>query len=198
MLGVIIPESGTIEILGGNPGANKTKIGYMPQYAKFDSKFPLKVLDLVLMGIVERKKIGLHSRKDKEAAIAALARVKIDETIYRRNFASLSGGELQRVLMARAIISHPELLILDEPTSNIDPVGGEMFAAILEDLNKDMAIVTVSHDLGFVNRLFREVLCVNRVVIKHPTRNLSSDSLSEIYGKSIHVIDHTKHSCTFD
>ena len=112
--------------------------------------------------------MGWHGRADRRAALDALDQVGMED-FRRRPFAALSGGQRQRVLIARALCCKPDLLLLDEPTSNVDSLVEARLLDLLRELNRRMTIVMVSHDLGFVSGLVESVICVNRRVVVHPT-----------------------------
>jgi zinc transport system ATP-binding protein len=132
---------------------------------------------------------GLYKKKDKEAAKEALEKVELYD-VRHRPFSELSGGQSQRVLIARALVSGPDLLLLDEPTANVDIAVGTEFYDLLDQLNKNMTIVLVTHDLGFVSRYVKNVACVNRRVVGHPTCDISGEMINEIYGSDVHIIRH--------
>ena len=194
ILGLIKPVSGKVKVFNSSPEKVRWKIGYMPQYTSFDSLFPISVIDVVLMGRVEKHLGGRYSKKDREIALRGLSLLSLEDLI-NNNFSLLSGGQRQRVLIARALASEPDLLLLDEPTVNIDPGIEEDFFEILEKLSRRVTILTVSHDLGFVSKQFKNVLCVNRTVIKHPTSELTGNIISQIYEKKMRVVQHGKHTC---
>ncbi|MCJ7806559.1 MAG: ATP-binding cassette domain-containing protein, partial [Clostridia bacterium] len=115
--------------------------------------------------------------------------------LSKRSFSELSGGQRQRVLIARALSCEPELLLLDEPTANIDPEVEEALFEILKSLNKRMTILFATHDIGFVSQLVRSVICVNRCVVVHPTSELTGEIIKDIYGGEICMIRHD-HRCS--
>ncbi len=189
LLGLLKPDSGRIELLGRAPEKSRLNIGYMPQYVKLDMQFPVSVMDVVLMGRLSSQLWGRYSRQDRKAAEDALNEVRISD--YKsRNFSELSGGQKQRVLIARALCSSPKVLILDEPTSNIDEETEHIFFEILEKLNARMTILLVSHDLGFVSQKVKSVICVNREVVMHPTTKMNGTIIKEIYGGEFEMIRH--------
>jgi zinc transport system ATP-binding protein len=194
ILGLIKPATGKVKVFNSFPEKVRSKVGYMPQYTSFDSLFPITVMDVVLMGRIEKHLYWGYSKKDKEVALRVLNLLSLEDLISN-SFSSLSGGQRQRVLIARALVSEPELLLLDEPTVNIDPGIEEDFFEILEKLNGRVTILTVSHDIGFVSKRFKNVLCVNRTVIKHPTGKLTHNAISQIYEKNIRIVHHDKHTC---
>ena len=198
ILGIESPSSGEVRIFGLPPGKSKEKIGYMPQYLNFDQQFPVSVHEVVLMGLVDQATWGRFSKKLKQQALDALDTV--DMLAFKKTpFADLSGGERQRVMIARAIVSHPKLLILDEPTNNVDPVVEAKLLELLCDLRKQMDIITVSHDLDFVSEVIETVLCVNKVVHIHPVKTLNKETMNELYNHHQKVVVHSKceanHTC---
>ncbi|MCK5783851.1 MAG: ABC transporter ATP-binding protein [Desulfobacterales bacterium] len=194
LLGLLKPDTGEIRIFGKNPEKSRLRIGYMPQYAHLDTKFPVSVMDVVLMGRLGHSFGGRYSEKDRRAAQIALDEIKLaDQT--KRFFSELSGGQRQRVLIARALCCEPELLLLDEPTTNIDPEVQEALFEILKKLNERMTILLVSHDLGFVSQVVKSVICVNRCVVVHPTSEINGEIIKDIYGGDMCMIRHD-HRCS--
>lgn len=197
ILGLLSPNRGTIRLLGGNPEEKRNLVGYVPQYSKFDPLFPVTVMDVTLMGrlaVQGGRRFGCsYSKRDKDAALRALEEMELAH-LAGRKFAELSGGQRQRVLIARALVSASEMLILDEPTANIDAhVEGSLFEIIME-LNKRMAIILVTHDLGFTSQFFKSVICVNQSVHVHPTSEISGKIIQDLYGGDIKMIRHD-HRC---
>lgn len=193
LLGLLSPSGGSIRIFGLPPQEARAKIGYMPQYHQLDAAFPVTVFEVALMGRMHRKMWGRYSRQDREIAMNALCEVGV-EALADRSFSALSGGQRQRVLIARALACQPELLLLDEPTANIDPGAEEQFYGTLDILRKRMMVLTVSHDLGFVNREADLVICVNRQVSLHSARTFDANAANEIYHHDVDMIAHD-HSC---
>ncbi len=194
MLGLLRPQTGTIQVLGGVPEKARTRVGYVPQYFQFDTRFPVRVIDVVLMGRLDRHPLWGHYRRiDREAAFDALAHVGLHD---KRDdpFNSLSGGQRQRALIARALASQPKLFFLDEPTSNVDPAVQDELYALLCDLNKRLTILVVSHDIGFVSSFVKRVVCVNRTVQVHPTAELTGHTIAELYGSDMTLVRHD-HRC---
>jgi len=194
MLGLLKPDTGTIEMMGTTPEKSRLDIGYMPQYSKLDMQFPVTVMDVVLMGRLSRKTWGRYSPQDRKAATEALEEVRLLDQ-QTSHFSRLSGGQKQRVLIARALCSDPRLLILDEPTSNIDEETEHIFFEMLERLNTRMTILLVSHDLGFASQKVKNVICVNREVVMHPTTKMDGTTIKEIYGGEFEMIRHD-HRCS--
>jgi zinc transport system ATP-binding protein len=194
ILGLLKPDAGQIELFGCRPVVGRQRIGYMPQTVNFDPMFPITVRDVVLMGKLNSITAGWFSRGHKASAMEALDELGMADCADRK-FSSLSGGQRQRALIARALVCDPELLLLDEPTANVDQAGEEQFYATLEKLNERMAIMLVSHDLGFVSQFVESVICVNRAVHVHPTADLTGRDIREVYGEDIAAIRHD-HRCS--
>ena len=194
LLGLLKPSSGTIKIFNTAPAKSKIKIGYMPQHSHLDTQFPVTVMDVVLMGRLGKGRWGRYTPQDKEAAATALEEVKMDG-LKGNHFNALSGGQKQRVLIARALCSEPELLLLDEPTANIDQESEKDLFKILTRLNQRMTILLVSHDLGFTSQVVKSVICVNRQVVIHPTTAINGTMIKEIYGGDLKMIRHDHRCC---
>jgi zinc transport system ATP-binding protein len=198
VLGQLRPASGQVRVFGQPPAAVRLRIGYMPQHANHDPLFPATVLDVVLMGRLGhgglRGHFGWFGRADRQAAAEALGQVHL-EALARRPFAALSGGQRQRVLVARALACQPDLLLLDEPTANVDSLMEARLFDILRELSRRMTVLVVSHDLGFVSNLAESVVCVNRQVVVHPTAELTSEQIGEIYGGHVRMVRHSDVIC---
>lgn len=190
ILGLIKPTSGTISVLGRTPEGARGQVGYVPQYARFDGSFPIKVRDVVLMGRLPRKRfLRGFSAEDVSRADELLALVEM-EGFGERDVMRLSGGQLQRVLIARALALEPKLLLLDEPTASIDSKVGQSIFRLLEDLSKSMTIVLVSHDIGVIASYVKTIACLNRKLHYHHSKQLSGEVLSEVYGCPVELIAH--------
>jgi len=190
ILGLLKPLSGSVTVLGQAPERARSRIGYVPQRLAPDPLFPVSALDVVLMGTLGPFKSSvLVSRGDRERALDALNRVEM--TAYARApYSTLSGGQAQRVLLARALATDPDMLVLDEPTSNIDTAGETEFHDFLASLVERMTIVLVTHDLGFVSRHVSSVACVNRRLVCHPTCELTGETIGEMYGRQVRMVRH--------
>jgi zinc transport system ATP-binding protein len=193
MLGLIKPDTGRIRIFGKSPEQARGKIGYMPQYAHLDMNFPATVMDVVLMGRLAGKKLWF-SKQDKAKARTAIDEVDMAPHVHS-GFSELSGGQKQRVLIARALCSNPSILLLDEPTANVDHETEENLFSILQKLNTEMTILLVSHDLGFVSKYVKSVICVNRQVVIHPTTLMDGELIKDIYHGDLKMVRHD-HRCS--
>lgn len=181
VLGLLIPESGTVEVLGGPPIRTRSRIGYVPQHTTIDASVPADVLDVVLMGRLARSHRGVRfARHHKEAAEQALELTGLSTT-RRRRFAELSGGQKQRVLIARALAADAELLLLDEPTTGVDLHREKELLNLLHRLNERLPIVLVSHDIALVASHLERAVWVNRTVASYPANQLSAEWVESIY-----------------
>lgn len=190
ILGLLEPMAGRLRVLGQPPGKARKRLGYVPQYPAFARDFPITVTDAVLMGrLGTRPVIWAYNAQDRAAVEKSLHEVEAGD-LGRRPLSTLSGGQLQRVLLARALVSDPEILILDEPTANIDHrVEGEIFE-LLAGLNERMTILVVSHDIAFISGFVSRVACLNRTLVCHPTGAIEGQVIRDLYGESVRGILH--------
>jgi zinc transport system ATP-binding protein len=178
ILGLLKPDKGTIRVTGRSTQEASACIGYVPQDVHVNSSFPITALDVVLMGKLEPKKRWAHT--NRKEAMAALERMEMAH-LARRKIGELSSGQCQRVFIARALVTQPQLLLLDEPTASIDTKGQAEFFEMLRDLNRDVTIVVVSHDLLAVSRHVKSVACVNRVLHYHNQAEITGEMLETMY-----------------
>jgi zinc transport system ATP-binding protein len=188
MLGLLEPDRGEVLICGKSPQENSRYLGYVPQYSRFDDKFPITVFEVVLTGRLS-KAFGFYTKADREAARQALATAGLED-ISSRPFQTLSGGQRQRVLIARALAGKPSILLLDEPTSNVDAAVGNMLQDLLKKLNETHTILLVTHDVGFVSTITNRVFCVNQIVHEHPVDKLDPSLISAAYGNQLQLVRH--------
>jgi len=190
ILGLAVPSSGSVSVLGQSPKRARRKIGYVPQFAQFDRNFPITVYDTILMGRLDRSLLfRRYQKEDRDITKGLLEKLRI-QSIADRAIGEISGGQLQRVLIARALACDPKILLLDEPTSNIDPSGELDLFSILKELNKEMTILFVSHDVGFISKYIHRVACINQSLVCHDTGQLSDESMRALYGSAVHSVEH--------
>lgn len=189
VLGLLVPSRGTVTVLGTTPERASRRLGYVPQHVGFPRAYPVTVEETVMLGCLgsEGALFG-WSRRERARAAEAMEETEIRE-LARRPIGALSGGQLQRVLVARALASEPEVLVLDEPTANIDLRMEENVFELLRRLNERMTIVVVSHDIGFISRYVKRVACLNRTLMCHQTSSLSGQMIKDLYG-AVHMIPH--------
>jgi len=189
ILGLLYPEAGEVLVFGEAPEHGRHYIGYTPQHIHFDPHFPMTVMDVVLMGKLGQRWGGRFSKSEKNEALTGLDEIGL-ANLKDKLFSELSGGQRQRVLIARALASDPKLLLLDEPTANVDTWAEDKLFEIIAELNKRMAILMVSHNIGFASDMVKSVICVNRKVVVHPTSDISGDTIKNIYGEDVRIIRH--------
>ena len=184
MLGLLTPRYGCVRIFGQPPQRQRRKLGYVPQSLQFDPNFPIDVLETVLLGRIERHWCGGFDDSDRQAALTALAEVGLAGREHDP-YAALSGGQRQRVLIAQALASEPQLLLLDEPGANLDTPGVHTIYALLKELSQRLTIVMVSHNLSMVESFARHVICVNHTVDMHDIADVSACDLH--HGDWVHI-----------
>ena len=190
MLGLVKPSKGKVLIFGKPPAQARPSIGYVPQYTTFDRQYPINVWDVALMGRLS--KTGIFRRYkpiDCELAGSALGRVGMQD-LKKRQIGQLSGGQLQRVLIARALTSQPKILLLDEPTSSIDPESETGLYELLKELNQSMTIIMVSHDIGAISSHVKSIACLNRKLHHHGGKDMTPEVIEAVYGCPIDLIAH--------
>ena len=190
ILGLLDPDKGSVEVLGKQPYQAVKEIGYMPQLTPFSRDFPISVEETVLMGrLGKTSSIGLFSKEDKQVAAESMEAVEVLD-LRKRSIGSLSGGQLQRVLIARALTCNPEIMILDEPTANVDMKIEKDIFDLLKKLNEKITIIVVTHDIGFISQYITKVACINRNLICHPTSELTGETIEKLYGTHMHMVHH--------
>lgn len=190
ILGLLEPDRGTVRVLGRSPRDARGLVGYVPQHLVFDPEFPIRAVDVVLMGRLGRRRLlRPYDRADRDAAARALEQVDgLD--LATRPIGKLSGGQLQRVLVARALVTDPRLLLLDEPTSSLDPASGQDVHGLLETLASRMTVVLVSHDVGVISQHVGSVACLNRRLHYHPSGGITRETIEATYGCPVDFIVH--------
>lgn len=164
--------------------------GYLPQYNSIDRSFPISVLEVVLSGLSSKKSLtGRFNDRHREKARQVIHRMGL-EGLEHRAIGQLSGGQLQRALLGRAIISDPQLLILDEPSTYIDKRFEARLYQLLAEINRDCAIILVSHDIGTVLQQVKNIACVNETLDYHPAASVNTEWLERNFNCPIELLGH--------
>lgn len=188
ILGLIQPAKGSVTVFGSPPEIGRKNIGYVPQDIRFDSTFPISVFDVVLMGRYKGL-LSSYTEEDKEVVIDALKTVEMVR-FKDRQIGTLSGGEQQRVFLARALARQPRLLLLDEPTASIDPDMRKAFYELLTSLKEEMAVLLVTHDVSVVSVYVDSVACLNRKLYYHGPAEGALEQLEQVYQCPVEVLAH--------
>ena len=202
ILGLLEADSGKIRIMGKQPRASRSRIGYVAQYPSFPRDFPITVEQAVMLGRIGKDNTngkssnlikcllpGNYKHHDHELTYNALKEVEA-ENLLNRQIGSLSGGQLQRVLLARALVAEPEILILDEPTANIDQRLESDIFDLLKRINERMTILVVSHDIAFISSYVTRVACINRTLVCHHTDAIDGEIIQDLYGEDVRMVHH--------
>jgi len=190
LLGILKPDKGAISVLGEAPHRARHRVGYVPQNTDFNNSFPVSVMDVAFMGRLARSRMGKgFSSKDRPVVEEALRKVGMWD---RKNtpIGKLSGGQRQRVLIARALVTEPEMLFLDEPTAKVDPEFESSIYDFLKEMNREATIVTITHDMGVISRYVKSVACVNRTLIYHEEPQITHEMLEMAYECPVDLIAH--------
>lgn len=190
VLGLLSPLSGAIRFYEKGKEMPSLRIGYLPQLNQIDKKFPISVREVVASGLAsEKPAFRSFNASQKNRIEEVIGQMGLEE-LRDRPIGELSGGQLQRVLLGRSIVSQPQVLILDEPNSYVDKRFESRFYQLLEDINKESAIILVSHDIGTVLAMVKNIACVNETLHYHPGANVSEEWLGEKYACPIELIGH--------
>lgn len=186
ILGILIPWSGTIRFRSKTGG----RLGYVPQSAHFNRDFPISVFDMVLTGCIRGDNyLSRHTREEEEKTDAIIEKL----ALYGRrkdNITDLSGGQLQRVLIARALVSDPVSLFLDEPTTAMDITSQTDLLDLLAELQERMSIMVVTHDPTPFSKSYRHIACLNTRLYFHGRGELDSTTLERVYGCPVEILGH--------
>ena len=187
LTGLIKPVKGKVNYYSSDN--NKLNIGYLPQVRETDNKFPISVLDVILSGLMQQLKgRSRFNKKEKNIARDLLSTLRISE-LWKKPVGELSGGQAQRVFLGRALISSPELLILDEPDTFVDSNFENELYQLLQEINKKTAIIIVTHDVGTIVSYVRNIACVNKTLHYHPSNEITNELLQS-YNCPIDLVTH--------
>ncbi len=179
ILGLMKPTKGSISYYKDGKQVKEITMGYLPQYNDLDRQFPISVYEVVLSGLNKSKSLfARFSKKHHQLVADTLERMQLVD-LKDRHIGALSGGQLQRVLLARAIVSKPDVVILDEPNTYIDRRFQKQMYEMLEQINKECAIIIVSHDIAEVLDNVKHIACVNHHLHYHDTADMPKEKLEE-------------------
>jgi zinc transport system ATP-binding protein len=190
LLGLLPPLRGEVEVMGRPVDEGRRYIGYVPQQVAFDRDFPVSVWDVVRMGrLVERRIFRWFTKEDDAVVAEALERVALLD-LRDRPIGELSGGQRQRVYIARALATQPEILLLDEPTASVDSRVSSSIYELLRELNEQVTIMMISHDMGAIASYVKTVGCLNRHLFYHEDKELTPEMLELAYQCPIDLLAH--------
>ncbi len=188
ILGLLTPVNGTLRIDGKSPREASPCIGYVPQDVHTNLSFPITAIDVVLMGMIDpKRRLSRRSANNRRDALTALDRMEMAAHADKK-IGMLSGGQRQRVFIARAMVAQPKLLLLDEPTASIDTKGQADFYRLLEELNQDITVLVVSHDLLVISRYVKSVACVNKKLHYHDQAEITGDMMESMYPRTVEEV----------
>jgi len=187
LLGLLAPWTGSIRHTTSD---RRGALGYVPQFAEFDRSFPIRVRDLVQMGRLGlRGPLHRYRGEDRRRVTEMLSEFGL-EALADETVEALSGGQLQRALIARALVADPEILFLDEPLASIDAESRDVLLETLRRLHAKIPIVVITHDLTPFAGAVRQIACINRRLFYHPHGELTAEMLEEVYGCPVELIAH--------
>jgi len=191
ILGLLEPKKGSVHVMGESPKDGRSSIGYVPQFAVFDTDFPITVHDVVRMGRLSAGRL-FKPYTDEDDAIVDERLEWVDMIEHKdRALRELSGGQRQRVYIARALATDPELLLLDEPTISVDFKSRTHIYELLHNINDHgVTILLVSHDLNVISSYVKTIGCLNRSLHYHGEKAVTEDMLKAGYGCPVDLIAH--------
>ena len=190
ILGLLPHTAGSIRFYQDGQSVDSLTMGYLPQYNSIDRKFPISVQEVILSGLSSKKSlISRFTEEHRLKAQTVIARMGL-EGLEDRPIGALSGGQLQRALLGRAIVSDPALLILDEPSTYIDKQFEARLYELLAEINHDCAIILVSHDIGTVLQQVKSIACVNETLDYHPAPEVTGEWLERNFHCPIELLGH--------
>ena len=190
ILGLHRLDKGQIRFFREGKETPEINMGYLPQYNSIDKKFPISVYEVVLSGLSKQKSLfKRYSKEQHEQVREIIVRMGL-EGCENRAIGQLSGGQLQRAMLGRALVSNPEVIILDEPNTYIDKRFEAKLYELLEEINRERAIILVSHDIGTVLQNVKTIACVNETLDYHPDTEVPAEWLEEHFGCPIELLGH--------
>lgn len=190
ILGLLPRTSGQISFFQGGQRVDSITMGYLPQYNSIDRKFPISVQEVILSGLSSKKSLtSRFTDEHRQKVQTVIARMGL-EGLERRAIGQLSGGQLQRALLGRAIVSDPAILILDEPSTYIDKQFEARLYELLAEINQECAIILVSHDIGTVLQQVKSIACVNETLDYHPSIGVTGEWLEKNFHCPIELLGH--------
>ncbi|HWP79595.1 MAG TPA: ABC transporter ATP-binding protein [Candidatus Acidoferrum sp.] len=191
ILGLVPAATGTVTVFGKRPGEARGAVGYVPQFAELDKHFPITVEEVVLTGRLPAGLSPFFSYRDADRAVTLELLEKVGvAALAKRRISDLSGGEFQKMLIARALATQPKLLLLDEPTASVDARSREHIFSLLSELSRDMTIILVTHDLLAISSQVKRLACLNGQLVYHGEPELSEPVVSGLYGCPVDLIAH--------
>ncbi len=190
ILGLMRPSAGKIKFYKDSREVDSTSMGYLPQYNSIDRNFPISVEEVVLSGLSSKKSLMgsfTHAHRDKVRDV--IMRMGLNG-LEHRAIGQLSGGQLQRALLGRAIVSDPQIVILDEPSTYIDKQFEARLYELLSEINQNCAIILVSHDIGTVLQNVKSIACVNETLHYHPDTGITPEWLERNFHCPIELLGH--------
>lgn len=186
IIGLLKPSKGSIKINGNKISKSLSQIGYVPQNTNVNTHFPIKVIEVVMMGHVGSKPplVG-YDKQEMKCALNALSQVGM-QNFADKKIGALSGGQRQRVMIARALCAHPKILLLDEPTSNIDLQGQKQIYELLKELNKSIMVIVVSHDISLVLQYATKAAYINKKLTFH---DIAKKKTTTLFSKNEHFCE---------
>ncbi len=191
ILNLVPACSGEVFVYGQKNGSHDVKIGYVPQFALMDKQFPITVIEVVLTGRLPKKPTPFHKYSEQDIYVAekVLNNVGIPH-LAQRKISDLSGGEFQKVLIARALAQKPKILLLDEPTASVDTASRRQIFSLLDKLNSKMTIIFVTHDLLAVSSHVKSLACLNNTLVFHGEPELTDSVVQRLYDCPVDLIAH--------
>ena len=190
ILGLLPPMKGQVRFFHEGQEVPAIRIGYLPQMNRIDRKFPISVREVIASGLASEKPRFRDYTTEQKQRIEEIIRQMGLEEQKNRAISDLSGGQLQRVLLGRSMVSKPEILILDEPNSYVDKRFESHFYKLLTEVNQESAIILVSHDIGTVLSMVKNIACVNETLHYHSGTHISSEWLEDKYACPIELVGH--------